>query len=199
MSSILDALRELEDSRPRTTGQKIASADVPSRPQQSVGTLIAVTGGLAVGAVAFGLLVWGSGILAPGRGGGASPAPDLQPSSPAPARPAWLDTADAPRARIDTGTSTSPERPVTGRAGADSTPEPARDERQAAPSSRQSALEFIAYSPNVSERAATLRLNGRRVTLHQRESAEGLEVQLIMPDRIYVQRGSEVFVMTPAR
>ena len=54
MSSILEALRELEGERARS-GQKTTSVvDAPREPQRSLGAVIPLTGGLAIGVVAFG-------------------------------------------------------------------------------------------------------------------------------------------------
>jgi hypothetical protein len=60
-------------------------------------------------------------------------------------------------------------------------------------------LEGIAYSANVDQRTATLRVNGRRATLRQRESLGGVEVQLIMADGVYLQRGADVFFVARPR
>jgi len=53
----------------------------------------------------------------------------------------------------------------------------------------------IAYSPNVSERSATLRIGGQAVRLHQGESASGLEVQLILPKAVYLRSGRDIFAV----
>ena len=57
----------------------------------------------------------------------------------------------------------------------------------------------IAYSPNVAERSATLRIGGQAVRLHQGESASGLEVQLILPDSVYLRRGGDIFAVDARR
>jgi len=57
----------------------------------------------------------------------------------------------------------------------------------------------IAYSLDVMHRAATLRIEGRPVTLHQGESASGLEVQLILPDSVYLRSGGEIFAVDVGR
>jgi hypothetical protein len=44
-----------------------------------------------------------------------------------------------------------------------------------------------------------MRVHGRRVTLRQREGVDGIEVQLIMPNGVYVQRGSEVYLLPISR
>jgi hypothetical protein len=42
-------------------------------------------------------------------------------------------------------------------------------------------------------------VNGRRATLRQRESLGGVEVQLIMADGVYLQRGADVFFVARPR
>jgi hypothetical protein len=44
-----------------------------------------------------------------------------------------------------------------------------------------------------------MRVHGRRVSLRQRESVDGIEVQLIMPNGVYVQRGGEVYLLPLSR
>ena len=197
MSSILEALRELERSRPRPADPAVAP-ELPETPRRATDVLIPVLGGSAIGVLVFALALRGMTLVAP-------PTPtdaDAPPPADAAAavRPSWLDTADAPRARLDGGTPADraarpPARSTAAVAPADAAPAPAHHAASAGPI----VLEAIDYSPRVPDRAATLRVNGRRVTLHQREAAEGVEVQLIQPDGVYVQRGSEVFLVTPQR
>jgi len=44
-----------------------------------------------------------------------------------------------------------------------------------------------------------MRFKGRRVTLRQREAIDGIEVQLIMPNAVYVQRGAETYLLPLSR
>jgi hypothetical protein len=44
-----------------------------------------------------------------------------------------------------------------------------------------------------------MRFKGRRVTLRQREAIDGIEVQLIMPNGVYVQRGTETYLLPLSR
>jgi hypothetical protein len=61
-------------------------------------------------------------------------------------------------------------------------------------------LASIDYSPMVEARRATLILEGgRTVTLRQGEAAAGVEVQLILPDMVYVHVGADVFALSPDR
>lgn len=198
MSSILEALRELENSQPRATERVTTPVEAPSPALRGFETFIPVTGGLAVGALVFALVVWAPGLLGFSRRDDA-PGAAVQTDAAAPERPAWLDTADPPRAQVDpaaTGADRLGQAAIR-RPAAVPTDGPTESKRSAP--TRQLDVESIAFSANPTARTATLRLNGRRVTLRQRESAEGIEVQLIMPDGVYVQRGSEVFLLTPER
>src|SRR5262249_48781907 len=55
MSSILDALKELESDKARATKKTTSVADVPSTPPRSLAPFIALGGTLAIGIVAFGV------------------------------------------------------------------------------------------------------------------------------------------------
>ena len=214
MSSILEALREIEDERRRARGdRKVSIADAPPAMSGSSGMVYPLIGGLAVGALAFGLWVSGVGREV-GRGPAASdaalvsephvapPAPAAAPvlphvAAPSPAEagaalagPAWLDTAEVPQARV------AADAPAAG--AAPTAPAPA-----AAPPGGRAAgtivVESIRFAAAPEQRSVTLRLDGRRVTLHQGERSGGIEVQLIMDDGAYLNRGAEVFFAAPAR
>jgi len=60
-------------------------------------------------------------------------------------------------------------------------------------------VESISYSENGGARVATIRYHGRRVTLRQHETVGDIEVQLIMPNGVYVQRGGEVYLLPVTR
>jgi hypothetical protein len=216
VSSILEALRELEGERPPAARREIPKAEPPSTglARRTAGAFIPILGGLAVGIVAVGLWAFAPSLR-----------PDVMPSSipgapatadvaavPAPAAepPAWLDQAEPPRARVNAAPiAAPPERvaaperapaPATRRASA---PEPPTDTADEAPppprTGGQVAIESISYSDNVGARVATMRVHGRRVSLRQRESVDGIEVQLIMPNGVYVQRGGEVYLLPLTR
>ena len=201
MSSILEALRELEGERPPGRRPLPPPADAPApAAARALGLAIPIFGGLAIGVVLFGLFLW-SAALRPSAEPSAMPASGTAKEPDTPDRPGWLEKAEPPRARVDRGTAApaidhaparrpAPEPPPA--------PSPAAEPTRPAPrasSAGRVVVESIAYGPSVPERAATLRLDGRRVTLHQRESAEGIEIQLIMPDGVYVQRGTDVFLV----
>jgi hypothetical protein len=75
--------------------------------------------------------------------------------------------------------------------------------RPAAPPAGRAAgtigVESIRFAAAPEQRSVTLRLDGRRVTLHQGERSGGIEVQLIMDDGAYLNRGAEVFFAAPTR
>jgi hypothetical protein len=86
-------------------------------------------------------------------------------------------------------------------------PPPARQPQTAPPP--QSAQEYapvqglrvqsIAYSRGASS-SVTLQINdGSAVTLHEGESAGGVEVQLILPHAVYLRQGGNVFAVGTAR
>ena len=56
-------------------------------------------------------------------------------------------------------------------------------------------LVTIRYASAPSGRTAVLALDGREVALHEGESSQGVAVQLILPDRVYVERDGSVFAL----
>ena len=223
MSSILEALRELEGDRPPAIRRELPPPEKPPGvARRASGALIPVLGGLAVGVVAFGIYAWGPRVTESPVAPVAPIAPAATPAAPAPVaetapaeRPNWLDTADAPRAKVGRTATAAPapsapapappaERTATAERPAEPPPaRPAaapRDDSDARPSSGgQVAVEKIDYSDNAAARVATIRFKGRRVTLRQRESIDDIEVQLIMPNGVYVQRGSETYMLPLSR
>jgi hypothetical protein len=219
VSSILEALRELESERPRgaTRERHVTVADAPGEPPvPRMNALIPLAGGLAVGIVAVGLYVWtapGPHLAQPAdppaamqtAPAAAATAPPAAPaSSVEPARPNWLDRAEAPRARVSTGAAAPDVRDTStakrAEAPAAEAPAPAaRSERGARAAGGQVQVESIRWMGDADRSTVTLRLHGRRVTLAQHEESAGVRVHLIMPDAVYLQRGGEVFLAAPAR
>ena len=234
MSSILEALRELEDERRRTRGdrgdRKVSVSDAPAPTPGSSVLVYPLIGGLAVGALAVGLWVWGVGRDTPGSAATHVEAPAPAPVAAAPeaaaprtaapltaapltvapaapvtterardaspppgAGPSWLETAEAPQARVS---SHAPPAPVMDAPAAAPQPAPATAAVRGAGSIDVESIRFAA-APE--QRSVTLRLDGRRVTLRQGERSGGVEVQLIMADGVYLNRGAEVFFAAPAR
>jgi len=101
--------------------------------------------------------------------------------------------------------------PAEGRSRAATSPPPAAPVRPAAPAPSVARPEpplrsagepriqvsGIRYSSSPPERAVTLEVDGGSpVTLHQGESMGELEVQLILPDGVYVRRGGHVWMLS---
>jgi hypothetical protein len=200
VSSILEALRELEGERPAATRREIPpSQPVRTTAHHTVRAFIPVMGGLAIGVLAVAAYLWSPSIV--------TPKPEAVPSAPAaavaspeagaPPKLAWLETADVPRAKVLRGpTAAAP----ADRASPPADEPPAAEREGVTPAtSGQVAVESIHYAANAQERVATMRIGGRRVTLRQRESVGGVEVQLIMPNGVYLQRGSEVYLIPYTR
>ena len=213
MSSILEALRELEGERPAATRREIPPSDPPrSTAHRAVGAFIPVMGGLSIGVLAVAAYLWSpTVVVAPTPATPApssAPAPATTPEASAPPKLGWLDTADVPRAKVSRGATATATAPTQAPAApaepadspADEPPAPERvGVKPPSATSGQVAVESIRYAANALERVATMRIGGRRVTLRQRESVDGIEVQLIMPNGVYLQRGSEVYLIPYTR
>jgi hypothetical protein len=201
VSSILEALRELEGDRPAAIRREIpASEPPPSSAQRAVGAFIPVMGGLAVGALAVAAYLWGPTIVITKATSAPPAAPEAAATQPAAAELGWLENADAPRAKVSRGPGAKAGENAPPTRAADEPPAPDRVGVKPAPATGgQVAVESISYAANAQERVATMRIGGRRVTLRQRESVDGVEVQLIMPNGVYLQRGSEVYLIPYTR
>jgi len=210
VSSILEALRELEASKAPAAPGTSPWTEERSRSRSALETLGIVAGGLAVGAAAFALVIWfaGSAFRDPAEppssappGISASPAaPSPQAAEPAAAPgapPAWLGRAEPPRARVAPGASPSERMPSMSRAAQEPAPSPGA----ASPASDDSivVVSSISYSPDSRRRSVTLRVGGTLATLREGQSMHGVEVQLILPGSVYVRRGGDVVVLEPER
>jgi hypothetical protein len=61
-------------------------------------------------------------------------------------------------------------------------------------------LASLAYSPMPDQRAVVVRINGAAATrLREGESAGGVEVTLIMRDRVYLRHAGNIFAVYPGR
>ncbi len=60
-------------------------------------------------------------------------------------------------------------------------------------------VQSIRYTPDSTKRTVTLRIGGTAETLHEGESARDVEVQLILPDMVYVRQGGNVFAIAGSR
>ena len=210
MSSILEALRELEASKAPAAPGTSPWTEERSRSRSALETLGIVAGGLAVGAAAFALVIWfaGSAFRDPAEPpSGAPPGISASPAAPSPqaaepaaepgAPPAWLGRAEPPRARVAPGASPSERMPSMSRAAQEPAPSPGA----ASPAQDDSivAVSSISYSPDSWRRSVTMRVGGTLATLREGQSMHGVEVQLILRDAVYVRRGGEVVVLEPER
>ena len=211
MSSILEALRELEARRPATTRSVAAPSAPPNPVNRGIETVGIAAIGLVVGGLvfAFATALWW---LVPATASRlAATAPPRSPSvekpqaatnvspaatnTPPGARPAWLDAAEPPRAKI------AQTAQAAQTAAAPAPREPASERGRTAGTRGPGSVEVtsIAYSADPGSRAVTLSVDGGQlVTLHERTSAHGIEVQLIERDGVYVRRGGEVIRLAPA-
>jgi hypothetical protein len=211
VSSILEALRELEGERPPAARRDIPPAEAPpSVARRAAGAFIPILGGLAVGVVAFAFYAWGPVLVSPRATPDTARPPDAATGdTPTADRPSWLDTAEAPRARVNRGptaaapsaTAPAPRRAESAPSQAAAAPAPAPEPTDESDQPRQTsgggqvAVESVSYSANPAARVATIRIHGRRVTFREHESVDGIEVQLIMPGGVYVRRGNEVYLL----
>jgi len=210
VSSILEALRELEASKAPAAPGTSPWTEERSRSRSALETLGIVAGGLAVGAAAFALVIWfaGSAFRDPAEPpSGAPPGISASPAAPSPqaaepaaepgAPPAWLGHAEPPRARVAPGASPSERMPSMSRAAQEPAPSPGA----ASPAQDDSivAVSSISYSPDSWRRSVTMRVGGTLATLREGQSMHGVEVQLILRDAVYVRRGGEVVVLEPER
>lgn len=206
MSSILEALRELEGSKPSSRRSRVAWAagTAEERPplRRAAEAFGIVAFGLGLGVVGFFLFLWlgpagepehatpaASAPPAPARAQRSEPpaagdSQALPPAAAAPSVPQWLARMGPPRGRVD-----GEDRPV---AAPDA---PA----SAAPRAAGLSLVRVRYSESRSERTATLRIDGSAIVLHEGETAQGIELQLVTPEGAYVRRGGEVLMLGPSR
>jgi len=206
VSSILEALRELEGSKPSSSRSRIAwAAGTPqerSPLRRAAEALGIVAFGLGLGVAGFVLVLWLGPAREPEPAAPAASAPAATPRAPrgepaaaaasqalppaaaAPPAPRWLARMGPPRGRVD-----GEEQPAATTGGADAAP----------PRAAGLSLVRVHYSESRSERAATLRIDGSAIVLHEGETAEGIELQLVTPEGVYVRRGGEVLMLAPSR
>jgi hypothetical protein len=215
MSSILEALKELEANKAPAAPGTGEWAQEPIRQRSELMTLVIVGAGLLLGAIVVALAVWFTG-SAPAERTEAlddvAPAADVAPPDMPPlqqsalpeavepeavpgARPAWLERVQPPRARVASAGS-PPDRAFS----APSAPRSAAPPEVASPGQGADvAVRSISYSPDGRRRSATVRVNGQVATVHEGESVHGIEVQLILPGSVYVRHGAEIVVLEPER
>ena len=210
MSSILQALRELEASKSPATPGTGDWTDEGIRSRTSLETFGIIGAGLLLGAMAFLLVVWLSAPSVPAPvEPAAPPAPSAvpppaaaeqqaEPATVPGAPPAWLERASPPRARVAPDASPAERTPV-GSPAAPAAARPPAPAAGAASAGADVAVTSISYSADGRRRSVTMRVDGQLATLREGQSAHGVEVQLILPAEVYVRRGADIVVLEPER
>jgi len=209
MSSILEALRELEGSRAPATQDAVPWTDRPRRLRRAVAALVVVALAAAAGVAVF-LRSRGapSSIAQATSPQAAQPASALPLAAPAPPLPPALLDADPPRGQVASrsagvpSVADAPERPAPGATLREPGPYATASRSQPGeaaprpPGEPRVQLSSITYSPVAERRAVALTVNGGPVvTLHEGESASDVEVQLILHDRVYVRHAGHIFAV----
>ena len=201
MSSILEALRELEGTKPSSQRSRAAWASGEAEDRSPLRRAAELAGivafGLVLGGAAFALFVWFGAAGEPeaqaptaatSSAHDQAPAPAapqvLAPAAPAPAVPAWLARMGPPRGRVD---------------GEEADRSGPRAEAPGTPRAVGLSLVGVHYGESRAERSATLRIDGSPVVLHEGDTAYGIELQLVTPRGAYVRRGGEVLMLAPSR
>lgn len=217
MTTILKASQQLEQTG--APAAQLASAPAERSRAPLVAAVALMLAGLAGGALAVALIVSQREITAPvlPQSGAqahtaAQPPGAVQPSIAAASAP-WgrveksgpalpADVArPAPRMRPAAPEAQPRKAPALERADTSAAPAPGEPaSREAATGEPGLQVKSIAYTSGAADRTVTLEINGTRtVTLHEGESAGGLEVQLILPAAVYLRRGGNVFAVGSAR
>ena len=195
MSTVLQALRELEG--------KIAPADVAAYTAEdrrwirwaAVGVVTAVI----VIATIVGVALFSRRPAPPLAAPVAAPRAVPPPAAVMPAPPAPPVARGAPKLPTPVPVR-KPAPPPPAAAPAAVPPTPAVPHRAEPPRSGTEPriqIAGIRYSDAPTERTVMLAIDGDPpLTLHQGESTGDLEVQLILPDAIYVQRGGRVWMVS---
>lgn len=222
MSSILDALRQLESSGAPVPAPATASPERSSR-------MPIVAGGLAAAfVVGIGLAF----VIRHERGGepkvstpvAAAPGPKktpvlttsatpVLPVAPALPPPVVHASAEAPWARLST--SDAPSAPSAAPAVARERTPAAEVERAVQPAVARSEdritspkspsepwvrLASVEYSPSPGRRTVSVVVNGGSpMVLHEGQSANDVQVTLILPDRVYLRHAGQVFAVRPGQ
>jgi len=197
VSTILEALRERDRRGMLGGGESVAWREGRAAIRRRL--MGAGVVGLAGVAVGLGLLRWTPqaqeqpSSAAPAPLAGSTTAAPVRPAAPVAPRP--LD--EPPRARVERWKAVGPATPEPPPEGNAAIPGTAPAQAPAAVGLR---LESIRYVSTPAERTVTLRIDGApAVTLHQGESAGGVDVQLILPEAVYVRQGADVFALGDLR
>jgi hypothetical protein len=197
VSSILDALQELETGAPPDAEEMPGAAEQPLAAWKAA-ALLAVAVALGTGGA---LLLVSGGLPEPVEHDAAPRATEvaavLPPAAPAPPLPAALRESDPPRARVTametSGPVDAPPRPARSLASARTPRARALPRPRGEPAVQ---VRSLSYSAVPEERAVALSVGGGGpVTLREGESARGVQVQLILPDGAYVRHGGQIFAV----
>lgn len=209
MSTVLEALREQQRSRVEISQPVTPPRYRTRRPRAWLIAALAVTV-LLVLVVAIRLVdarraatTVPPAALPQVQTAPAQPAAAAAPAAPVSSAAQALLTTDlphgvaekvAPPAKPVTVPKTKREAPALHRRMAATeqrtAPEPAL------PGSGGVQLKSVRYSADATKRSATLVVGAETATLREGQSIHGIEVQLILPDRVYVREGGSVSAIT---
>ncbi len=115
--------------------------------------------------------------------------PEGGATKPQPAAPARVRQPAVLKEKVATSQAKQPRQAPP--------PKPAADKYPLIPAQPRVQLKAIAYGEKASDSSVTLRINGGDVvTLHEGDSIGGVEVQLILPDTVYLHYGGNVFTIS---
>jgi hypothetical protein len=204
VSTVLEALRAQQQG---AAGVPPYTPPVPNRSRRSPWLLVAA--GISIAVLSALLVLFlrphpQPPVSAPRPAAGppvpAAPAPQV--AAPPPAVPAGVP-AEVPRGRVGENTlapAKAPPLPKPKRAQTTSENQEsaaasrarAQPEAPARPGGAGVDVKVIHYSGDSAKRTVTLWIGGEAVTLHEGQAAHGVEVQLILPDMVYVRNGGSV-------
>jgi hypothetical protein len=204
VSSILQALKELEGKNAPVTPETTAWSEERPAVRRAAETFGIIAAGLIIGALGFLVIVWllGSSVeesMPVGAAASASAVASVPraravpaPARPGAAPPAWLARTEPPRGMVAGATpgSSTPTSPATARTATQDAPPVATD-------SGDIAVRSIRYASVPGQRSVTLQIGGSTTTLREGQSVGDLEILLIMPDAVYVRQGTDVIMLTP--
>lgn len=217
MSSILDALRQLESSGAPPAPVASASLERANRrPIVMAGLALAFVAGVGIALVfrherqTVPSRPAQTAAVSPRRAPAATPVaevlPEVLPVAPAVPAPLVITDVEAPWALVGTPDAPSMSSPVVRErptlAVARATDVEARDAALAGPPRAAGEphvrLAALGYSPSPGRRTASLVVNGGSpVTLREGETMKDVQVTLILPDRVYLRRAGQVFAVHP--
>lgn len=217
MTTILRALEELERRGTAVTQPAAARTERRRRPRGPIAAVLLTLIGGAIGLVSFIAGRHSPGLISTGTPTAVSPPQVLPQAQVVPPHPVEMPPGESSakdalpwayveRRKLAAQPAPAPVVPHMPRVVAQQ-PQPRRkvEAPQTAPAAPSSVpgqpriqVQSIVYSGEPEKRAVTLRIDGRAATLREGESANGLEVQLILRDAVYLRHGGNVFAVSPA-